>query len=881
MKIDTEFRINFYKIIFSNKNLDDVLCGNNTLEYELHNKIILISVLEIMFASIDKTVLEDANLFSNTDEVLALSDVANDLINRCYNARKQLYSHSNCSNSSVWRLYQCVSFNLLITLISANYQDSDMYNFFLFRNSKHEKSIWENIIDENMEISFPSFVSKTSYKYYVTNVRNRLNIEDRCSSISDRLSNVSLGASTQQCQRFDLIAFRKQVFPADHSTFISCYLEDDHLNELDCMPSICALILHTAAIGITSLSRENNQVMPEWMKSFNNSLRNVNLSNNCRAFIIKIIFNTENVFHVFAKFWLGPILYCVNKGACGHRVNHFYCQIVTMLTSWYDVATPDKNSYESNFASELVKLITTSIIGNKSDEANRNLQLLRLCVMRWNQCLEIDICNVFKELNICHLEGTDVNDGINILSLYLKYAIIANDHNVYEELFTIISYLFSSPFQSVFLKASELFGLFLKYVTENECCSTQVKHNENYVKLVKELLKNYFIQHDFADFALRLNKIIKYFPNLLDRELLDITKNICLLETLFPIHHIAISILLSSNSIVSLNLDILFESADTMDILLSNENSQLEFLQLIFAAITDDNFHKNLEDIIKKVMALLNNSNINVAQWAWKIFRKCLSKKATNAQQTIFADSSFKSILIDIFYNCEKIVRNEGFRNFIEIFPGKNNLFEILIFLLENLDETLILNVHTVKIILDLILEFLILKVSSENKLFIIDIFNQHHNADFIEFDSNEINSVNSIKISDLSPIISHQSAHLPNTQLSYEMILRTFQKLTQVDLPSTGFLFISILNALLLHNNYYEYKVKLFQIFSNIFNTDQSKSSYLYYLLEKISNKNKIITMESESSPDESAMKKRRYHDFTLEVETEDQQPPFKTKPL
>uniref|UniRef100_T1HTC0 NUC194 domain-containing protein n=1 Tax=Rhodnius prolixus TaxID=13249 RepID=T1HTC0_RHOPR len=153
--------------------------------------------------------------------------------------------------------------------------------------------------DSTMEKCYPSFIRTEHEKDTETNSTSTI--------------------VSQECKLYDFVGHH--TTPKDKRVYIGCNLEIDHLNKHECMGTICALI--------TRIGRTNAQAdkMPMWMKSFNNSLRNPKLHPNASAFIIKVVYNTREIFHCFAMHWMGPILYAVNSGVCGTGVNQFYCQI--------------------------------------------------------------------------------------------------------------------------------------------------------------------------------------------------------------------------------------------------------------------------------------------------------------------------------------------------------------------------------------------------------------------------------------------------------------------------------------------------------------------------------------------------------------------------
>lgn len=51
-----------------------------------------------------------------------------------------------------------------------------------------------------------------------------------------------------------------------------------------------------------------------------------------------------------------------------------------MLVSWHNIAVPDANSNEKKYASNIVALLMTNIVGKGKKEVKRNYELLRLII---------------------------------------------------------------------------------------------------------------------------------------------------------------------------------------------------------------------------------------------------------------------------------------------------------------------------------------------------------------------------------------------------------------------------------------------------------------------------------------------------------------------
>lgn len=71
-------------------------------------------------------------------------------------------------------------------------------------------------------------------------------------------------------------------------------------------------------------------IVPQWMEYLKASLTSRDQPENCRAFIVKLILNCQSYFKPLARYWILPILECVNDKCLGDNMNFLIHDIVSL-----------------------------------------------------------------------------------------------------------------------------------------------------------------------------------------------------------------------------------------------------------------------------------------------------------------------------------------------------------------------------------------------------------------------------------------------------------------------------------------------------------------------------------------------------------------------
>ncbi|XP_073994132.1 DNA-dependent protein kinase catalytic subunit-like isoform X3 [Rhodnius prolixus] len=718
-------------------------------------KVVMLQLLEVMFGTLDRTVLEETVL-KNCEESMCYSSLVCELISRCYSVRKQL---QNDIDIQLWRIYQCASFNCLITLLARNYEDGFSYNFFLFREKFNESSVWENLVDKNISLVFPAIKSAME-KCYPSFIRTEHEKDTETNSTSTIVS--------QECKLYDFVGHH--TTPKDKRVYIGCNLEIDHLNKHECMGTICALI--------TRIGRTNAQAdkMPMWMKSFNNSLRNPKLHPNASAFIIKVVYNTREIFHCFAMHWMGPILYAVNSGVCGTGVNQFYCQIVSMLVSWHNIAVPDANSNEKKYASNIVALLMTNIVGKGKKEVKRNYELLSSCLIKWKGLLECSIQTVIQITK--SRDGVELRTGLNTLLLYLKSYVMPFTIQERKKFFNILVILSKNVIQSINKVASELIGLFLVKGGE-QISQSEVSYYERIVK--QDLISIYC--DDKAAFVLRLEKIALHYGEIVDRHNTELLTYICITPKLQPLHAVAIDILCRRCCYASTEFEgILSHCGIFHHISLRSEDDQLNILKLL-RHLCISNMLMNIEDNLDQIVILLRSMNFKLLTTTWNLLVHYVRKKSLDWSK--INNEVILCRLLAGIWNYDKATHHEALSFLVEVVAKSSGLLEVLILLLDNLTEFMIMDRNCVAIILEVMLEISV-KSPSNSQIQLPNVFKCYYKS--FEFENEEYSILfNSYKFGDF-----------PHTETNYGVIAKLLQNLGKTNFTCGCQLLLEIVNGLL-----------------------------------------------------------------------------------
>lgn len=440
------------------------------------------------------------------------------------------------------RRYHCAAYNCAIAVISCSFSEPKFYHGFLF-SEKPEKNqfILENIIDVKRTYSFPIEIEvplERKKKYIM--IRKEASEESEevpvylssqsymaDSSLSEEMSQFDFSTGVQsfsfssQNPEGQRRLVGKRVSEETEETVPSqdamVDLEMDELNQHECMATLTALIGHMQRNSITPKVEQGcvPSELPPWMKFLHGKLANPATPLNIRLFISKLIINTEEVFRLYAKHWLGPLLQLVVSANNGGEGIHFMVvEVVVTVLSWTSLASPKGNPRDEVLANRLFEFLIKNSFHHKRAVFRHNLEIIRTLVECWKDCLHVPFSLVYEQF--C---GTDPNSKDNSVGLQLLGIILVNSLPAYEAscgieyeryIQALTNNLSFVRYKDVYSAAAEIVGLVLKNMTDAG------KH-QDLLSLAESKITN-LKKKDLDDkFIICLNKVSKHYPPFMDR----------------------------------------------------------------------------------------------------------------------------------------------------------------------------------------------------------------------------------------------------------------------------------------------------------------------------------------------------------------------------
>ncbi|KAM4704971.1 DNA-dependent protein kinase catalytic subunit [Rhinophrynus dorsalis] len=517
-----------------------------SFDTQITKKLGYFRVLEVLYSRLSKddiyskeSVINHAFHGSNTEG----NELTKALIKSCYDA----YTENMCGETQLLekrRQYHCAAYNCAVAVVSCVFTESKFYQGFLFSEKKEKNLlILENLIDLKRNYTFPIEVEvpmERKKKYFAIRKEAReaasadsdepmyLSSQSYMadSSLSEEMSQFDFSTGVQsfsyssqdKIQSHNQIRRKEQITEAKALDDVMEF-EMDELNQHECMAVMTGLIKHMHRNEITPKIEKGvtPQDLPPWMKFLHGKLENTSTPLNIRLFLSKLIVNTEEVFHPYAKFWIGPVLQLIVSGSNGGTgIHYMVVETVVTLLSWSSIATPNGVTKDEILANRLLEFLIKNAFHEKRAVYRHNLEIIKTVLECWKGCLSVPYRLIYEGFS-----GTDPNKKDNSVGIQLLGLVLANNFSPFdpkcgidaERYFQALAKnLAFTRFKDVYIAAAEVLGLVLRSIAEKE----KVTEGPVFDYVVKEL-KLHQNSNKEDKFILCLNKIVKNFPSFADR----------------------------------------------------------------------------------------------------------------------------------------------------------------------------------------------------------------------------------------------------------------------------------------------------------------------------------------------------------------------------
>lgn len=448
-------------------------------------------LVSIMFAKVDLLKIIDVNSIFTRN---AIDDVntGKELLSELYSStlRIRLVRTDNPEHKELMRLLQCSAYNCSISIVSVKNEEQAYLSVF-GENKSTNMLIWENIIDVDKNYNIQQTI-----EHYPINRRKLINIKKSLNQQRHNmrvwnfkyLHSYDIAESTlnEDLNAYDLnetnIIRKSDNINKEENMYL--FFESDDLNNHECMPSICGVLIHMMHKQIYDISNRDNLSLPKLLKCFHDSML-IESNDNIKLFMLKIILNTSQLFEHHAKFFLFPIIMVIYSYLITNEMNYIITDALLTIIDWHKIAIPTETR-EKVWAQKLFEKLVQKVL--LSDDVNTkriiykyNLTIIKMMAHVWQKFLQVP-----ENLYVIMINAPKgAVDLILICLINNMHAEIICRDNILEFLQKVVENWRED--EEMVLQSCEALGIILKHFKSDANYSTKL-HD------ISEKLLSYFLQ---------------------------------------------------------------------------------------------------------------------------------------------------------------------------------------------------------------------------------------------------------------------------------------------------------------------------------------------------------------------------------------------------
>lgn len=458
---------------------------NTNAKQIIVSKIGCFQLITILFATVDMNKLVGVNatiaLNALHQNIETGKELIQSLLKLVRKTRALRVDQSGCNE--LMRLLYCSAYNCELTITSLKEEKNYYIAAFSENHSTDPKYLlWDNIVDCNKRYQLgQTFKEYPKTREITINMRSMTFNIDGPQHKYAYVHSYDLSASTL-CEDINAYDFNRSVllpFNSHHSASAknlndsrgqtSIALEIDDFNKHECMPYICILLRRIREIFVSS------NELPEPMVRFLNGLKK---SPNIILFLLRIIWNTDDVFKSYAKFMLTPIVEAVTKYLGQNDLNYIITDIIEILMDWHDVAVPNNEDDRKQAQKLFEKFIDKALVETSNNERrvyDYNLSLIKTMVEKWHSYLRVP--NDLLNTKMITVPKAAVYLILVLLDNGMTEEIVARD-DIIDFLLKPLRDWKTSETDKTPLQCSECLGLYLKSLDKRDEVEIQIKKRE-------------------------------------------------------------------------------------------------------------------------------------------------------------------------------------------------------------------------------------------------------------------------------------------------------------------------------------------------------------------------------------------------------------------
>ncbi|KAK3917413.1 DNA-dependent protein kinase catalytic subunit [Frankliniella fusca] len=419
----------------------------------------------------------------------------------------------------LYRQYLCAVYNTLVTLFcNLKNQPSDLkfYNLLFCENSR---KFWRRLVDERKCYMEPFQATE-----HLKNVEKVVTIRRKVSEDTSSSQNVSqkslrlfhtasqAGSLETDITRFDFTYARvmKPTYNHEASNDKSVImLENDSLNNHECMPTVCSLIHNLVDCGISPTPVQGTPAtLPDWMDSFKNSLNDASNPRNSQIFILRVILNCETHFSAYAEEWMQPILDCVLRICLRNGISYLLGDIVCMLAKWN--ASHKSVILDKSQVNVLFSYLVSHCPNSDRTVLRYHLELIKTMLEVWRQFIDPPHETLFNMLN-----NRDARIGINLTAIMLFHELTPWTTETKKAFMYFLMKNLDDNVKEVFKASGETLGMCLRHLGVPNGGQVSIE-DQKFVDDLEEFLQGvYSIKRDCDRFFVLLDSVSESYPQII------------------------------------------------------------------------------------------------------------------------------------------------------------------------------------------------------------------------------------------------------------------------------------------------------------------------------------------------------------------------------
>ncbi|XP_064478548.1 DNA-dependent protein kinase catalytic subunit-like [Ornithodoros turicata] len=386
---------------------------------------------------------------------------------------------------------RCAAYNTLAAVITCTQVEPNFYDVFLLQE-KPEKGeyLWNNLVDSGITYEFPlerdvptrrkkQLIGTTESVPESTDVGRRQPRHVQAtllsgSSLAKDATQFSLSLSEQaffRANKCDVDSptadVKDKVF--ERMKFVD--LEDDELNNHQCMASVCYMFSHMADVGIVPKEvKVEDAAAPKWLTNIINALVGDYMTKNALLFLIRALVNSAEVLTPYSHHLVPPLLEVIASQRLGSVLDSFVIDVVVTILVWSSSYETEELLQRCNNAKPepVLDFLVDHCAHERRDVLRNNLEVIRWFLELWRPLLTVPYVGVMRHLSRHTTDSKDTS-GLSLLGMFLANDIVVFNQESKSDICRVLSALpkmLLAKYRFTYKVAAEVVGMTLRKMND-------------------------------------------------------------------------------------------------------------------------------------------------------------------------------------------------------------------------------------------------------------------------------------------------------------------------------------------------------------------------------------------------------------------------------